>query len=600
MSPQSGLLHTWSHLHKTMKASLQRLLASDSWDASKLQHLHLPLFFGRITDRGVHIGSALKLRFMAKYDDRLPLVIRADAGPLRLAVSLMLDYAMDRHPGVGYTTFAAHLAEEDDRDYVSFAVWHSGVSRDGDHGMRSWFSRRKMDEFAAHMGGFFLAKDQHGAEARYALRIPLISGDPSQAAQASGGAKAAGRVYAEDGVAALVVDDSAISRALGAHMLSWHNIAADAAESGAAALQKLNAKRYDLIFMGHSLPKLNKIQSAAMLRKKAPLQTGFIIGMAPGAGSAENMKDAFLRAGMWGFLDKPVDPRELNLLLLEVLPRVYEQNAEAAEKVPGGAAPSPQRDADRLGPSRTRRDTGRTAVPMGSDTRKSLTGAQKILARELSGIPGLDAEKGLANAGGNVEIYAGMLRRFTAELDDYIDPLLARPGSEAWEEALVRLQVLREFFAGIGAEELARDAAGLAAGAMAASGDPDWLPRIRSYCDAMIRLRAGLAGLNAGKRRESVVKRRVREGPRAALADMAKLQHCLSRLHDACLGHRAAEAREMADDLRRMALRDDMEDDAAAVCALVDSLDYPEARELCARLLKKIRPHRFGAAEENG
>ncbi|MCL2123336.1 MAG: response regulator, partial [Desulfovibrionaceae bacterium] len=348
MSAQSGLLHTWSHLHKAMKTSLRRFSSYDFEALSKLQHVHLPSFFGQITDRGVFIGSALKMRFLARYDDRLPLVIRANAELLRPAVSLMLDYAMDRHIGVGYTTFAAHLAEEDDQDYVSFNIWHSGVSGSGDQGMRSWFSRNEMEEFAARMGGYFLAKDQHGAETRYALRIPLIPGDPSLVEQTPLAAKAAGRVGAEYGVAALVVDDSAISRALGVYMLSWHNIAAESVESGAAALKKLSAKRYDLIFMDYSLPGLNGIQSAAMLREKALPQVGLIIGMIPGAGFAKkNMKAAFLQAGMQACLDKPVDPRELNQLLAELLPRVYEQRAEASET-----------DADGLGPSRTRGGAG--------------------------------------------------------------------------------------------------------------------------------------------------------------------------------------------------------------------------------------------------
>jgi len=617
MPAQSGLLHTWSHLRKSMKTSLQRFLASDAESLSKLQHVHLPSFFGQITDRGVNIGYALKIRFLARYDDRLPLVIQANAALLRLTVSQILDYAMDRHPGVGYTTFAVHLTEESDRDYVSFNVWHSGVSRGGDEGLRSWFSRSEMEEFATRMGGYFLAKDPHGMEARYAVRIPLIPGDPFLVEQGALAAKAAEQVYARDGVTALVVDDSPISRALGVYLLSWHNIAVEAVESGEKALKKLSTRRYDLIFMDYSLPKLNGIQSAAMLREKARPQCGFIIGMSPGAGSARNMKAAFLQAGMQGCLAKPVDPRELNHVLQALLPLVYRQSAEDARtrEDAGDTASSVQKDMDGLAPSWTRQELRGMTPFLRAGASEPVSGAQKSLVRELSGIAGLDAEKGLANAGGSVEIYAGMLRRFTAELNDYIDPLLALPSGDAWEETSLRLHVLREFFAGIGAEELAREAAVLAADAVAEAaggaaphfkqdggpgGARGWLPRIQNYCDAMMRLRAKLAGLHAKNIRERAAERREQEWKRTDPADLVKLDRYVSRLHDACLSHRAAEAQETADGLRRMAVRKDLEEHITVICRSVDALDYSEARERCAHLLKAIKTHRFSTAGERG
>ncbi|MDR0239275.1 MAG: response regulator [Deltaproteobacteria bacterium] len=590
MPAQSGLLHTWSHLRK-MKTSLQRFLASDSENVSQRQHVHLPSFFGQITDRGVNIGSALKIRFLAQYDDRLPLVIRANADLLRRAVSLMLDYAMDRHPGVGYTTFAVQLAEESDRDYVSFDVWHSGVSRGGDKGMRSWFSRDEMEELATRMGGHFLATDPHGMEARYAVRITLIPGDPSLVEQTP--PATTGQVYAENGVTALVVDDSPISRALGVYLLSWHNIEAEAVERGQAAFEKLSAERYDLIFMEYSLPKLDGFQSAAMLREKARPQAGLIVGMYPGAGSAEDMKITSIQAGMQGCLAKPVDPRALNHVLQELLPRVYAQNAGGPD------------------PSRTRRSGMDRVPPRQTGAPDAMLAAQQSLVRELSGIVGLHAEKGLVNTGGNVDIYVGMLQRFTAELNDSIEPLLVLPSGEAWEETALRLHVLREFFAGIGAEKLAREAAVLAADAAAEvaggttlrlkqDGVEGWLPRIRGYCDAMMRLRAGLAGLHDKKIRAHAAERSEQEWKRTDPEDLVKLNRYVSRLREACLSHRAAEAGETAAGLRRMAVREDMEEHITAVCRLIDTLDYHEAGERCAHLLTLIKMHRSGTAGENG
>jgi CheY-like chemotaxis protein len=377
-------------------------------------------------------------------------------------------------------------------------------------------------------------------------------------------AQSARPARAKEGVTALVVDDSPISRALGVYLLSWHNIAADAVESGRMALAKLADRRYDLIFMDYSMPELNGIQTAALIRareRELP-QISLIIGMSSCADSAENMEAVFLEAGMQGCLAKPVDPCELNLVLLSLLPRLHGQSAEAPER---------------------------------TDAPKPIDSPQASLIRTLSDIDGLDAEKGLANAGGSVDIYAGMLRRFTAELTEYIEPLLSLPMDGSWEEVATRLHVLQEFFIGIGMGDLARDAADLAAAADAGSGS-GCMPRIQSFCDAMMRLRAKLVGLNAGNNRERIAGRREQKETRVEQVNLTTLRLCVSRLHDACLSYRAAEAQAAADGLRRIAAPEDMEDEIEAICALVDTLDYHEARERCARLLETTNPRKYDAA----
>ena len=588
MSAQTGLLHTWSHLHKAMKANLQRFLASDASDSPNLQHVHLPSLYGRIAERGSYIESALKIRFITRYDDRLPLVIRANADLLRLTVSLMLDYAMYRYPGVGYTTFSVHLTEENKQDYVSFNIWHTGVSKDKSLGIRTWFSQSEMEEFAARMGGYYLAKDQHGTEARYAVRIPLIPGDPSLVERIPLSTLIARRARAKNGITALVVDDNPISRVLGVYLLSaLHNITAEAAADGQEALKKLAQKRYDLIFLDHSLPGLNGIQTAALFREKALPRTSIIVGMSHSAGSAKNMKAVFLKAGMQDYLDKPVDPLELNQLLLDLLPLVYRQIAS-----------TPKEDADR----RTQGDREDTAPSPESAAPSPADSAQKKLVRALSGIAGLDAEKGLANAGGNVQIYVGMLRRFTSELTNYIEPLHSPPADGAWEETALRLRVLQEFFAGIGAANLAQDAANLASMAVAGGGS-GYMSHIRDYCDAMMRLRAGLLSLKSQKKAAPRVKQDAKDSAspsnraRTEPADLVKLKRYVSRLQNACLSYRATEAQATVDSLRRMAVHEDLEAPLEAICALVDTLDFHEAQELCAHLLERIKIHRFGAAQ---
>ena len=561
MPTQNGLLHTWNHLHTTMKAGLHRFLAPDSKLSLKLHHVHLPSFFGQIADRGRYIEAALKARFLARYDSRLPLVIRGNALLLRLAVSAILDYAMDRHPGVGYTEFAINLAEENSQDYVAFDVWHTGIYKGSKDGVRSWYNHNEIKRFAERMGGFFFTKEPHGAESRYGIRIPMILGDPSTAAH-NLPATFTKLTQAKNGATALVVDDSPISRALGQYLLARHNIAVDTAANGKTALAMLAYNSYDLIFMDYSMPGLNGIQTILSARERQILQTGFVIGMSSAPTLAKNMKAAFIKAGMQGYLRKPVDLLELNLLLLDLLPCLHGQfSSDTPEQ---------------------------TDAPQPIDT------PQKRLLQTLSGIAGLDAEKGLANAGHNIEIYTGMLHRYTVELTDYIDPLLTLSSDSSWKEAATRLHVLRNFFTAIGAESLAQEASTLITLADAGGGSM-YMPRIHRHCDAMMRLRAGLLALKAEhsgeiKAAEPPEPRKIRTEP----ADLPKLKRYVARLHEACLSHSATAAQRTADDLRRIVLPESMEEKIENICALVDNLEYREAHERCAQLLEEIEGYKFG------
>ena len=563
MATQSSLLHTWSHLNKTMKRSLLRFLRPGS-DAA-FQDIHLPSFYRQMAVRGSSVAAALKIKFKAQYDDRLPLVIRGNAALLRLTVAMVLDYVMDWHSsGVGYTTFEVNMVEKDGWDYVDFTAWCTGVRKYEDGTVsRTWFSRTEMERLATDMAGYFSMEDQSGAEPRYAIGIPLIPGDSSTVVEERL-ETASGLIQAKAGATALVVDDSMISRVLGAHWLARHNIAADVAESGGVALKSLANKHYDLIFMDYAMPGLNGIKTTDIARKRGFLQTSFVIGLdyngaSSVEGATENGEAVFLEAGMHGYLAKPVNPAELNFLLLDLLPRLYGQA-----------------------------ETSRLACAL-----DVVDSAREILIDSLSAIPELNAAQGLTNMGQSVEIYSGMLRRFSVELEDYIEPLMTLPLNGAWEEVAARLHVLRNFFAGIGATDLAQQASALAARADAGGGE-ECLVRIQDYCDAMMRLRAKLIGLRIQKSQAKMGGGRQRVKPEmspAAETDLATLRQLLSDLHEACLSHRASDAEAAAASLRTMAGDEEMIERIAAICALVDTLDYHEAQERCANLLETITPH---------
>ena len=539
------------------------MLTTGSKLPPNFQHLHLLMFYRQVLNWGCNIASALKTKFKTQYDNRLPLAIQGDAVLLQLAVFTMLDRVMERHPEVGYTIFEVNLTEEGKQDYVSFSVWHTGVRKSRNDGIKIRFDPNEMEQLVALMEGYFRIEKQDEMELKYIVGIPLIPGDLSSATPVPQAALSARLVQAKEGTTALVVDDSAISRLLGVHLLSRHNIMADVAENGYVALKKLIDRRYDLIFIDYSMPGLNGMQTVAAIRaRENGNPQSSIIGMGFSADSAGNMGVDFLKTGMLGYLAKPVDSFNLNLLLLDLLPRLHQQAVETPEQ---------------------------------TDEPKLIDSERQGLMQKLSCIAGLDAEKGLSNAGHCVEVYADMLRRFTVELTDYIEPLLTLSIDGLWEEVAVRLHVLGEFFSGIGAEELAQEATDLAVVADT-GGDSEYMQRIQSYCDAMMRLRAGLVGLKATNDQEGAALTPEKE--RTEQVDMATLKKHVAHLSEACLSYRATEALATAKSLKKMAVHKDMEEQIEAICSLVDALDFHEARERCSSLLDAVGIRERGAAKQ--
>ncbi|MCL2003477.1 MAG: ATP-binding protein [Oscillospiraceae bacterium] len=116
----------------------------------------------------------------------------------------------------------------------------------------------------------------------------------------------------------LVVDDAESGRYVAKGMLEPYGLNLDTAASGPEAIGKIKSGRtYDIIFMDHKMPRMDGIETARILR-----ETGYtrpIVALT--ANAPADCAEMFLRNGFDGFLSKPINARELNLLLNELLPR---------------------------------------------------------------------------------------------------------------------------------------------------------------------------------------------------------------------------------------------------------------------------------------
>ncbi|NMF97653.2 response regulator [Aromatoleum toluolicum] len=146
-----------------------------------------------------------------------------------------------------------------------------------------------------------------------------------------------------EGVRVLVVDDSEGAREILAEMLRFFRLEVGTASNGPAAiaaLQAAAASPYDLVLMDWRMPGMNGDEATARIRNDAaiPRQPKVIMVTAWGR------EDAFLlaeRAGIDGFLIKPVSPSMMFDTILSVLGRgrifgTEERRASLREPASGG------------------------------------------------------------------------------------------------------------------------------------------------------------------------------------------------------------------------------------------------------------------------
>jgi len=114
----------------------------------------------------------------------------------------------------------------------------------------------------------------------------------------------------------LVVDDVESNLFVAKGLLKPYGLQIETVNSGYDAIEKIqNDKIYDIIFMDHMMPKMDGIKTTEILREmgyKSPI-------VALTANAVIGQKEMFLSNGFDNFISKPIDSRELNHILTELI-----------------------------------------------------------------------------------------------------------------------------------------------------------------------------------------------------------------------------------------------------------------------------------------
>ncbi|MCQ2519479.1 MAG: ATP-binding protein [Lachnospiraceae bacterium] len=118
----------------------------------------------------------------------------------------------------------------------------------------------------------------------------------------------------------LAVDDVATNLAVIKGLLKQTSIEIDTASSGAACLEAVQKKEYDMIFLDHMMPGVDGIETLKKMEEIEHLNKGKPIVMLT-ANAIIGVKEEYLGMGFTDYLSKPIRAEELEGMIIKYLPK---------------------------------------------------------------------------------------------------------------------------------------------------------------------------------------------------------------------------------------------------------------------------------------
>lgn len=114
----------------------------------------------------------------------------------------------------------------------------------------------------------------------------------------------------------LLVEDNRVHQLMVGIMLTNLGLNLEVAENGKMAIESIKTGQYDIVLMDLQMPVMNGLEATRLLRQHADFKRLPIVGMS--AGMMQDEAGETLRAGMNGFVAKPVNIIKLTSELLNV------------------------------------------------------------------------------------------------------------------------------------------------------------------------------------------------------------------------------------------------------------------------------------------
>ena len=118
----------------------------------------------------------------------------------------------------------------------------------------------------------------------------------------------------------LVVDDNEINRMVAEEILKPLQMQIELASDGHQALEMIQEKKYDMIFMDHLMPVMDGIETVQAIRKLDGAYYKKVPVIALTGNTAKELRAEYAQAGMNDYLSKPIDITDIYQMIKKWIP----------------------------------------------------------------------------------------------------------------------------------------------------------------------------------------------------------------------------------------------------------------------------------------
>ena len=118
----------------------------------------------------------------------------------------------------------------------------------------------------------------------------------------------------------LLVDDNKVNLKVAEGLLRPYRMHIDMADSGRLAIEMIQNREYDLVFMDHMMPQMDGVETTTIIRSMADKRFRTMPIIALSANAVRGARELFLEAGMNDFVPKPIEMRVMDRALRKWLP----------------------------------------------------------------------------------------------------------------------------------------------------------------------------------------------------------------------------------------------------------------------------------------
>ena len=238
-------------------------------------------------------------------------------------------------------------------------------------------------------------------------------------------------------VKVLVVDDNEMNIRVARALLDRYQIKVVQALSGMEALEKIESKDFDFIFMDHMMPEMDGIEALKRIRQKGGSYYANVPAIALTANAIAGAREMFLAEGFADFVEKPIENA--------VLERVLRRNIAPEKIVPIEQEPAAEKKLQSV--QVEEKATEEATVEA------TVEAAVEEVEEAVFAVGDLDVEKGEMYCGGH-ESYLMILQEYAKKGNTNWEPIEKLFAEEDWKNYVISVHAVKSSMLAIGASHL--------------------------------------------------------------------------------------------------------------------------------------------------